>query len=74
VAEVLKLDDYRDQLTIVDIDGEAHKIPMVLFEKLASGKINLESLVGKGRVDKFCKKILPVIVGEWVKFLRERVV
>jgi len=73
VVEVLKLDDYRDQLTIVDIDGEAHKIPVVLFEMLASGKINVESLAGKGRIDQFCRKILPVIVGEWVKLLREKV-
>lgn len=64
---VINLNDYRDSLTIVDIEGEAHKISVSFFEGVAAGRVSIEDL-GKKK-----EKLLPVIIGEWVKLLREKV-
>jgi hypothetical protein len=54
-------------LTIVDIEGKAHTIPVSFFDDVAAGRVSIENLVKKK------EKLLPVIIGEWVKLLREKV-
>lgn len=67
MAKVINLDDHRDHLTIVDIEGKAHTIPVSFFDDVAAGRVSIENLVKKK------EKLLPVIIGEWVKLLREKV-
>lgn len=67
MAEVINLDDHRDRLTIVDTEGEAHTIPVSFFDDVAAGRVSIENLGRKK------EKLLPVIIGEWVKLLREKV-
>jgi hypothetical protein len=67
VAKVINLDDHRDHLTIVDTEGEAHTIPVSFFDSVAAGRVSIDNLGSKK------EKLLPVIIGEWVRLLREKV-
>lgn len=60
------MSDYREHLTIVDTDGSPHVIPTSYFDGVSRGTESIEMLGMK-------EKILPVIIGEWMQMLRDRV-
>jgi len=59
MGEVTHIDDYRAHLSIIDIDKNAHIIPLSFFISVASGKAKITDLEDY-------EKIVPTIVYEWL--------
>lgn len=61
-AEVINLDDHRPHVTIMDLEGNAHVVPVSYFEDFVKGGVDIP------------EDMLPVmrkVVDEWLRTLQE---
>lgn len=66
LGSVVSLDDYREHFTVLDLDGKVHVIPGSFFDAIVEGRCNIEELDG-------WQKIVPIIIDEWLEFVRREV-
>lgn len=60
MAEIIHIDDHRTHLSVPDVNGDEHVIPVMFFENVARGKVPLSQL-------EEYELLLPTIIGEWLE-------
>jgi hypothetical protein len=59
MGEVLNIEEYKDHVTLYDINGAAHVVPVAFFLEVRDGKRDITELENY-------KNIMPSIIEEWL--------